>query len=335
MGESGTPPSLHRYLYAYSNPTVYVDLYGREAVGLNPAVYKETDLFPSPPVRDTGSQVADVILATADSVIYSLPAVLFNAGSAVLSSPTIAYAKATDQTVQQADEELTGYMASAGPLAPMLMTGTTPFRIGPKLGHVARVARAEAKAVAKTTKKITKAAANGMVDKVFDASINMQKKVVPKVDKNSYAYKLQQNEIRNDPKLLKDYDEGKFVSTKMNDAGEIPSSSELRKNMEKAGNPVGVDEDAAHIVAGTHRRHARAREIIKGENIPINNGRNGAALPSNNKVQNPEGKMRHPQTHTYESLDKVSDMMEEAKSNGNVKETLELIQQLQQSGDFL
>ncbi len=31
MGESGTPPSLHRYLYAYSNPTVYVDLYGYDA----------------------------------------------------------------------------------------------------------------------------------------------------------------------------------------------------------------------------------------------------------------------------------------------------------------
>ncbi|MDH3976767.1 MAG: hypothetical protein OEV42_21095, partial [Deltaproteobacteria bacterium] len=28
LGEYGTPPSLHRYLYAYSNPTVYIDLYG-------------------------------------------------------------------------------------------------------------------------------------------------------------------------------------------------------------------------------------------------------------------------------------------------------------------
>jgi RHS repeat-associated protein len=28
LGEPGTPASLHRYLYAYSNPTVYVDLYG-------------------------------------------------------------------------------------------------------------------------------------------------------------------------------------------------------------------------------------------------------------------------------------------------------------------
>lgn len=28
LGESSTPPSLHRYLYAYSNPTVWVDLFG-------------------------------------------------------------------------------------------------------------------------------------------------------------------------------------------------------------------------------------------------------------------------------------------------------------------
>ncbi|HAK59543.1 MAG TPA: hypothetical protein DCO77_04060, partial [Nitrospiraceae bacterium] len=28
LGESGTPPSLNRYLYAYGNPTVFIDLYG-------------------------------------------------------------------------------------------------------------------------------------------------------------------------------------------------------------------------------------------------------------------------------------------------------------------
>ena len=28
LGEVGTPPSLHRYLYAYSNPIVWIDLYG-------------------------------------------------------------------------------------------------------------------------------------------------------------------------------------------------------------------------------------------------------------------------------------------------------------------
>jgi RHS repeat-associated protein len=31
LGDINTPPSLHRYLYAYSNPTVYVDLFGYSA----------------------------------------------------------------------------------------------------------------------------------------------------------------------------------------------------------------------------------------------------------------------------------------------------------------
>jgi RHS repeat-associated protein len=32
LGDNTTPPSLHRYLYAYSNPTVYIDLTGYESV---------------------------------------------------------------------------------------------------------------------------------------------------------------------------------------------------------------------------------------------------------------------------------------------------------------
>jgi RHS repeat-associated protein len=32
LGVPGTPPSLHRYLYAYGNPTVYIDLYGYESI---------------------------------------------------------------------------------------------------------------------------------------------------------------------------------------------------------------------------------------------------------------------------------------------------------------
>ncbi|MCP4347940.1 MAG: hypothetical protein GY795_20750, partial [Desulfobacterales bacterium] len=34
LGEAGIPPSLHRYLYAYSNPTVYTDLLGYESLSL-------------------------------------------------------------------------------------------------------------------------------------------------------------------------------------------------------------------------------------------------------------------------------------------------------------
>jgi hypothetical protein len=32
LGESSTPPSLHRYLYAYSNPLFYTDLDGHKSV---------------------------------------------------------------------------------------------------------------------------------------------------------------------------------------------------------------------------------------------------------------------------------------------------------------
>ena len=32
LGDPGTPPSLNRYLYAYSNPTAYFDLFGYESV---------------------------------------------------------------------------------------------------------------------------------------------------------------------------------------------------------------------------------------------------------------------------------------------------------------
>ncbi|MCP4712553.1 MAG: RHS repeat-associated core domain-containing protein, partial [Planctomycetes bacterium] len=40
LGENNLPPSLHRYLYAYSNPTVYIDLHG-----YRPATPEEEALF--------------------------------------------------------------------------------------------------------------------------------------------------------------------------------------------------------------------------------------------------------------------------------------------------
>ncbi|MCU7866499.1 MAG: RHS repeat-associated core domain-containing protein, partial [Candidatus Thiodiazotropha sp. (ex Lucinoma borealis)] len=38
LGEDNTPPSLHRYLYAYANPTVYIDLDGYEATTVRPGM---------------------------------------------------------------------------------------------------------------------------------------------------------------------------------------------------------------------------------------------------------------------------------------------------------
>jgi len=41
LGKQDTPPSLHRYLYAYSNPTVYIDLEGYAANDINSAGFPE------------------------------------------------------------------------------------------------------------------------------------------------------------------------------------------------------------------------------------------------------------------------------------------------------
>jgi len=42
LGKPDTPPSLHRYLYAYSNPTVYIDLEGHQTVDANGNVSSAT-----------------------------------------------------------------------------------------------------------------------------------------------------------------------------------------------------------------------------------------------------------------------------------------------------
>ncbi|MCP4581933.1 MAG: hypothetical protein GY839_09955 [candidate division Zixibacteria bacterium] len=54
LGDNSIPPSLHRYLYAYSNPTVYVDLYGYESLtpsdffGNTESVYDNTTWIEKP-----------------------------------------------------------------------------------------------------------------------------------------------------------------------------------------------------------------------------------------------------------------------------------------------
>ena len=70
LGETNTPPSLHRYLYAYANPTVYVDLYGYEATPwYHQYVNEETDVWETKgETYDTGSDIKDAYLATVDTV---------------------------------------------------------------------------------------------------------------------------------------------------------------------------------------------------------------------------------------------------------------------------
>jgi hypothetical protein len=123
-----------------------VDLFGYAATAwAQPTVYSETDIFRPTPVRDTGNQFVDDLWAGTDSVI-NFGKYLVNGVVGIASTPTIAYAKYNDISVQAADEEIVGYMASSGPLAPYLMTGSLPFRAGSTLGYSARALRAESKA---------------------------------------------------------------------------------------------------------------------------------------------------------------------------------------------
>jgi RHS repeat-associated protein len=68
LGEPGTPPSLHRYLYAYSNPTVYVDLFGyisnRQMMGID-------DDSADRALADDNS-LSKVLALTAKSTMYTL-----------------------------------------------------------------------------------------------------------------------------------------------------------------------------------------------------------------------------------------------------------------------
>jgi RHS repeat-associated protein len=175
LGEQGTPPSLNRYLYAYSNPTVYVDLEGYAAQAqAQPTVYPETDIFKPSPVRDTGSQFVDDLWAGSDNILNAGKYVV-NAGSAIFSAPTIAYAKYKGISVQEANDEIVAGMASTGPLAPYLLTGSLPFRVGPALGYSARVFHAAANVKIQNTVKKTKEVRNGA--KEFGQAILQKAKI--------------------------------------------------------------------------------------------------------------------------------------------------------------
>jgi RHS repeat-associated protein len=124
-GSVDTPPSLHKYLYAFGNPTVFIDLSGLAAVPvLTGDIFPETDAFGSIRVVDTGNQVLDEVLAAGAS-IANLPAAAGNLGIATLSLPSIAISKATGKPVEQVDREIVATLASTGPAAPLLLTGNT------------------------------------------------------------------------------------------------------------------------------------------------------------------------------------------------------------------
>lgn len=92
---------------------------------------------------------------------------------------------------------------------------------------------------------------------------------------------------------------------------EKPSSKELRKNLDKDGRPVGKDEAAHHIVAGSDQRAAESRALLAEAGIGINAAANGVGLPQNTASPNPDGKAVHSTLHTDEYHAQVTDTLRE------------------------
>ena len=81
LGEGGTPPSLHRYLYAYSNPAVYVDLFGYSAEEAR--MYRDENLVYTPSLIEMSDRLGldlptepVAAAAVAENVVTSLGIVI-------------------------------------------------------------------------------------------------------------------------------------------------------------------------------------------------------------------------------------------------------------------
>jgi hypothetical protein len=153
-------------LYAYSNPTFYIDIYGYAVVAPQGSVYRDTDIFGPSPVRDSGNNYIDYANAAGDTVL-NFGKFIVNSASAILASPTIAWAKVTDQSFEAADAELTAVSASAGPLAPYAASALRVSNIGAKIGYASRVIRQKAAKLTREAKDGLKEVGAELLDKTL------------------------------------------------------------------------------------------------------------------------------------------------------------------------
>src|SRR5207247_3335451 len=61
LGEGNTPPSLHRYLYAYSNPLRFVDLTGYQTIEANPGAPITVSVVDPGAAMSTGNGAAGTV----------------------------------------------------------------------------------------------------------------------------------------------------------------------------------------------------------------------------------------------------------------------------------
>ena len=128
LGKVVMPPSLHRYLYAFGNPTVWIDPTGYASTPYYNQILND-DIFQVQPFGtiDTGSQLADDALAGVASVANA-GITLFNGVINAASLPSRVGGWATDRTAEQFDTEVAATINSAGPLALPLQVGSIALR---------------------------------------------------------------------------------------------------------------------------------------------------------------------------------------------------------------
>ena len=139
LGEPGKAPSLHRYLYAYSNPAIYVDPNGNAATPYFNAPIDDTTIqLPLFQTIDTGNQYADEALAA----VASIPNLVFSLANAIpagLNAPLKVASVVTDIPQNELSDELLATAASTGPAAPFLLLGESPMLPGMALNRVNRL----------------------------------------------------------------------------------------------------------------------------------------------------------------------------------------------------
>ncbi|MBC8554041.1 MAG: hypothetical protein H8D23_30905, partial [Candidatus Brocadiales bacterium] len=86
LGETGKPPSLHRYLYAFANPTFWVDPTGH--------FNEETDWFNYLPYREGGSFIGNYV----NRPIMNTVRYVDNIAAYVASSPVTFHQKVLKPT---------------------------------------------------------------------------------------------------------------------------------------------------------------------------------------------------------------------------------------------
>jgi RHS repeat-associated protein len=140
-GMTDLPPSLHKYIYAYGNPTYFTDPDGNEATPFfHTEVNRNTDILKTQGSIDTGNYAKDIALA----MVYSGENLLrtgVNIASAGLNSGTFAYSAATGQSFERAEQDLFAMSVSTPTPAAMLYSLATlrPLRMMNKINKLSNV----------------------------------------------------------------------------------------------------------------------------------------------------------------------------------------------------